>query len=250
MQKLSATDSRSLKFLLLNAIASAAYYSPSLFLRECTATGCTIDLFNIWLSHCLEMRTNFQRRVAVLGLGAFCRVPLAQQPPELAPVFDKVLGVMMGLLEQKEVSEAGDDDEDADDDEGLDDDDDEDEDDEDEDPQNRFAEADEDANAVDGDDVEYMKMLTQKMKDGFGGGCGESDVSDSDFESPLDGINHYVHWAAAVQRFAELNASAFAAWTASLAPEQAAELQRWSAKANEERARMAEEEAKEGAGRP
>jgi hypothetical protein len=177
-------------------------------------------------------------------------VPLAQQPPELAPVFDKVLGVMMGLLEQKEVSEAGDDDEDADDDEGLDDDDDDDEDDEDEDPQNRFAEADEDANAVDGEDVEYMKMLTQKMKDGFGGGCGESDVSDSDFESPLDGINHYVHWAAAVQRFAELNAAAFAAWTAALAPEQATELQRWSAKANEERARMAEEEAKEGAGRP
>jgi hypothetical protein len=44
----------------------------------------------------------FQRRVAVLGLGSLCLVPLARQPSVLAASFDKVLLMMMNLLEEVE----------------------------------------------------------------------------------------------------------------------------------------------------
>jgi hypothetical protein len=272
--RLLKSNSNSLNFLLLNGVATAAHYNPQLFLAECVATNSTVALFNVWMSHCLELKTcvlyfsdslafvspftsysclllssNFQRRIAVLGLGSLCKIPIAQQPPELASEFHKVLLMMMQLLEQKEEqSESGDDDEDIDDEEfdDIDDEDFGDDDDEDGDPRHRFNEVDEDEDVVVEGDAEYLKMLSEKMKNGFGDFS--SDIDDSDFESPLDNVNHYIFWAMAMQTFSQQNPQAIAAWTASLTAEQTAELQKWSAKASEEKVKEDAEAAKKAAG--
>ena len=185
----------------------------------------------------------------MLGLGSLCKIPISQQPPELASEFHKVLLMMMQLLEQKEEqSESGDDDNEDIDDEEFDDIDDEDfgDDDEDGDPRHRFNEVDEDEDAVEEGDAEYLKMLSEKMKNGFGDFS--SDIDDSDFESPLDNVNHYIFWAMAMQTFSQQNPQAIAAWTASLTAEQTAELQKWSAKASEEKVKEDAEAAKKAAG--
>lgn len=96
-----------------------------------------------------------------------------------------------------------------------------------------------------------------QVKNGFAMGDDGSDVSDSDFESPLDEINHFIAWATAMQgqpistekrflcvliflffgtAFSQLNPQQYAQWSASLSPEQQAAIQKWSSKAAEEKA--------------
>jgi hypothetical protein len=60
--------------------------------------GCGLFFVGVFLVN----HRNFQRRVAVLGLGSLCMVPLERQPPVLAASFDKVLLMMMNLLEEVE----------------------------------------------------------------------------------------------------------------------------------------------------
>jgi hypothetical protein len=161
--KMVKCESLPLKFLLLNALASAAYYNPEMFLAECQATNSTADLINFWMSHCEKMTGAFQRKAAVLGLGSLCLVPMARQPPVLAGGMDKVLSMILTLLEEvEEDSEEGDDEDDAVD--GFEEDEDEDDDDDDDrDPREDFNEVDEDEDAVDGQDVEYLKSLTDRV---------------------------------------------------------------------------------------
>ncbi len=100
--------------------------------------------------------------------------------------------------EQDDDEDEDGDDEDEDLEDNEDDEEDEEDDDDDEhDPRDEFAEVGEDEDAVDEADQEYLKMLTEKLKNGFSDM--DSDVTDSDFESPLDDVNHYIFWAMVMQ---------------------------------------------------
>ena len=47
--------------------------------------------------------------------------------------------------------------------------------------------------------IKYNDAIFAQMKEGFAGGEADSHVSDSDFESPLHGVNHVIYFAQAMQ---------------------------------------------------
>ncbi|KAJ3697379.1 hypothetical protein LUZ61_001084 [Rhynchospora tenuis] len=113
-----------LKCLLIQVIANALFYNPSLTLATLHKLGVAAEVFNLWFMMLQQtkksgVRKNFKRehdkKVCLLGLTSLICLPADQLPPEaLERVFKATLELLVAYKDQveesKKLAEEGDDD--------------------------------------------------------------------------------------------------------------------------------------------
>ncbi|GMH26704.1 hypothetical protein Nepgr_028547 [Nepenthes gracilis] len=128
VERLHRTQKQYLKCLLIQVIANALYYNPTLALSILHKLGVATDIFGLWFQMLQQVkksgvRANFRRerdkKVCCLGLTSLLALPADQLPSEaLGRVFRTTLELLIQYKDQ--VSEAAKDDESEDEDDNMD----------------------------------------------------------------------------------------------------------------------------------
>uniref|UniRef100_A0A0E0CKF1 Importin N-terminal domain-containing protein n=1 Tax=Oryza meridionalis TaxID=40149 RepID=A0A0E0CKF1_9ORYZ len=197
-----------LKCLLVQVIANAFYYNPSLTLATLHKLGAVTEVFNIWFGMLEQVkksgvRANFKRehdkKVCCLGLTSLISLPADHIPGEaLNRIFKATLDLLVAYKEQVAESKKQEDD-DGDDMDGFDADEDDDDDDE--------VESDKEMGLDEEDADEVNSLHLQKLAAEARGfqPADEYDDSDDDFsddeelQSPIDEVDPFILFVETVQ---------------------------------------------------
>ncbi|XP_078156294.1 importin beta-like SAD2 [Carex rostrata] len=123
IDRLRSATKPNLKCLLIQVIANALFYNPSLTLAILHKLGVAAEVFNLWFMMLQQtkksgVRKNFNRehdkKVCLLGLTSLISLPADQLPPEaLERVFKSTLELLVSYKDQveesKKLAEEGDD---------------------------------------------------------------------------------------------------------------------------------------------
>ncbi|KAF0929515.1 hypothetical protein E2562_021766 [Oryza meyeriana var. granulata] len=197
-----------LKCLLVQVIANALYYNPSLTLATLHKLGVVTEIFNLWFVMLEQVkksgvRANFKRehdkKVCCLGLTSLISLPADHIPGEaLNRIFKATLDLLVAYKEQVEESKKQED-ADGDDMDGFDADADEDEDDE--------VESDKEMGLDDEDTDEVNSLHLQKLAAEARGfqptdeydDSDDDDFSDEELQSPIDEVDPFILFVETVQ---------------------------------------------------
>ncbi|KAJ0837839.1 putative importin-beta domain, armadillo-like helical, exportin-2, central domain-containing protein [Helianthus annuus] len=197
VERLHRTERPFLKCLLMQVIADALYYNPSLTLNILQKLGVATEIFNLWFQMLQQtkkngVRVNFKRendkKICCLGLTSLLSLSADQLPLEaLERVFKATLDLLVAYKDQltaeKEAPEDDDDDDDDDMNDSLQTDDDDDYDDDDE----------------DGDEANSSRL--QKLgaqervfrsTDDYDDDSDDDFSDDEDLQSPIDDVDPFI----------------------------------------------------------
>ncbi|KAL6634387.1 hypothetical protein ACP70R_027058 [Stipagrostis hirtigluma subsp. patula] len=206
IERLRRAQKPYLKCLLVQVIANALYYNPSLTLEILHKLGVAADIFNHWFAMLQQVkksgaRANFKRehdkKVCCLGLTSLIGLPADKIPAEaLDRIFKATLELLVAykdqVAESKKQNEA-----DADDMDGFDADEEDDED----------VDSDKDMGLDDEDGDEVSSLHLQKLAAEARGfqPADEDDDSDDDFsddeelQSPIDEVDPFIFFVETIQ---------------------------------------------------
>ncbi|KAI3796270.1 hypothetical protein L1987_38937 [Smallanthus sonchifolius] len=208
VERLHRTERPFLKCLLMQVIADALYYNPSLTLNILHKLGVATEIFNLWFQMLLQtkkngVRVNFKRendkKVCCLGLISLFSLSADQLPLEaLERVFKATLDLLVAYKDQvaeaeKEVPE--DDDDDDDDDNmngGLQTDDDDDDDDDGSDKEMGLD--DEDGDEANSLRLQKLGAQTKVFRstDDYDDDSDDDFSDDEDLQSPIDDVDPFI----------------------------------------------------------
>lgn len=197
LRKLQASESVTLKDLLVEVVASALFYNPALTLQVLQKHDALHHFFDLWLHNIFatnkkgtssrHFRREYDKHVCVLGLASLYTLPGSALPSELQAgetrLVSGILKLLLDLkgLREKRIEEESKSSED------------EETDDEAEDP--------EDLDEEDDEDDDYLAKLAKKAH-GFSWVDGDDDedddlfyVDDDEFSTPLDKIDPFVFFS-------------------------------------------------------
>ncbi|XP_076959357.1 importin beta-like SAD2 [Bidens hawaiensis] len=189
-----------LKCLLVQVIADALYYNPSLTLNILQKLGVTTEVFNLWFQMLQQtkkngVRANFKRehdkKVCCLGLTSLLTLPVDQLPGEaLERVFKATLELLVAYKDQ--VAEAAKEEPENDDDmdDGLEIDDD----DEDDDDDKEMGVDAEDGDAADNLRLQRLAALAKSFRpaDDDDDDSDDDFSDDEDLQSPIDEVDPFI----------------------------------------------------------
>ncbi|EIE23737.1 ARM repeat-containing protein [Coccomyxa subellipsoidea C-169] len=200
LNKLPTAGRSLLKDQLVNVVATALYYNPSLALQQLQAQGRTQAFFSTWFQMIFATRRNdgakhfrrlYDKKVNALGMASVLSVPDESLPADVAAGLPQLMGGLdMALDADDEEDEL---DEDGDSSGGSESDEEGDEDDE-------NGHLDEDDDVDEGDEDEYIKRLARESARMRGRRHEESDSDDEwtdneEDSAPLDDVDPFVFFA-------------------------------------------------------
>lgn len=192
-----------LKGLLLETVAGALFYKPTLFLQVTQKLGCTKTLFGLWMSSLNEMESAEAKGVSALGLLSLAILPPnALEDRMLLQLFN---GGVRQLAEIKALEEQTNEDEDTE---------------EEIDEQEEFQDVAAGQDAFDDDDIQTVKDFASRLRQVWQAAGAHNDSYLDDFFTTVDGVDKFSFFAQALARFNMVNKQAYAAWTGSLSSNQ------------------------------